>query len=288
MISLGRFSDQAGGSPRGVTVVIAAEPGAGKTFQARTLGPKSVLLDLEGGTLAIRHPVEVNGERYPEFPGLVLSGVETWEEFCRICVLLTGPDPYRRPEETFSNEAYEASKKQYPELLAAFEEADVVFLDSLTWAGRMCFEWAKVQPAAWTMKNNRAVQDTWAVFRIIADEMVRVVRLIQTRGARPNRSIVMTIVMERDREIGWTLQLPGQRAGEELRGVCDTIVALVELAQVAGGYVLASQAPPDAARFRAFVCQKSNPFGIPAKDRSSKLAMLEPARLDQLLNKLGA
>ena len=44
--------------------------------------------------------------------------------------------------------------------------------------------------------------------------------------------------------------------------------------------------PKEGAPFRAFVCTTINDFGFPAKDRSGRLAMLEPAHLGRLMAKI--
>lgn len=271
---------------RGATVVIAAEPGTGKTFQARLLPENSVLVDLEGGTLAIQHDIVIDGVPHPRYRGHVVSGIRSWEEFATIATLITGPDVRRKPEEAFSQAMWENACREHPDIAAVIEQAPVIFIDSLTWASRFAFEWASAQPSTWIVKNNRPVQDTWAVYRLLAEEMVRLVRLMQVRAAVSGKMIVATLVLQRDRELGWDYQLQGQKTGDELRGACDTIVALVELARVEGGYVLANAAPPGAQRFKAYVCRRDNPWGLPVKDRSSRLEMLEPPRLDLMLAKL--
>lgn len=270
----------------GCTVVVLAEPGVGKTFQARYLPPGSVLVDLEGGTLTItRDIVTDDGTIIPRYQGRVISGIDTWEQFAALAALIAGPDEHRRPEEFLSRAAWEAAVAAYPEIHQALEQAPAIFIDSLTWASRLCFEWAKAHPSTWVQKSNRMVQDTWAVYRLLADEMVRFVRAAQSRAVRSGRALICTIVLERDAN-GWALQLHGQRTGEELRGVFDTIIALVEVAQVDGGIVLGMSAPPGVPRMRAFVCRKDNPWGLPVKDRSGVLGMLEPPRLDIIVSKL--
>lgn len=283
-MELTRFSG--GGGKRGAMLVLAAEPGAGKTFQARLLPPDTMLIDLEGGTLAIANDVTIDGVHYPRYQGHVLTGIRSWEEFATIATLITGPDMRRKPEEPFSQAMWENARNAHPDIAEAIDKAPIVFIDGLSWASRLAYEWAASQPVTWTVKGQRPVQDTWAVYRLLADEMVRFVRMAQIKAAASKQMIVLTIVLQRDRELGWDYQLHGQKTGEELRGVCDTIIALVELAKVEGGYVLASAAPPGAQRFRAFVCRRDNPWGLPVKDRSSLLDLLEPPRLDLLLAKL--
>jgi hypothetical protein len=48
-----------------------------------------------------------------------------------------------------------------------------------------------------------------------------------------------------------------------------------------GGYVL-----DETASERRLVCQAGNPYGLPAKDRSGRLAMTEPPDLGALLAKI--
>ena len=38
--------------------------------------------------------------------------------------------------------------------------------------------------------------------------------------------------------------------------------------------------------FRAFICTTINDFGLPAKDRSGRLSMIEPAHLGRLMAKI--
>jgi hypothetical protein len=271
----------------GRTVVIVAEPGVGKTFQARYLGADALFVDLEGGTLALEGEVKGEGGVLPPFQGRVISGIGGWEEASALMALLTGPDPYRQDGETFSRRQYEQARERYPDMAKAIAEAPVLFLDSLSWLARIVYEWAKAQPSTWVTKGGRQVQDQWAVYRLLADEMVRFVRLAQVAAARDGKTLVMSCLLERDREIGWTLTMPGQRTAEEVRGVCDVIVALMELVVGADGTVQLARPGLDGKRTRGFVCSRDNPWSLPVKDRSSRLSVIEPPRLDLLLAKLG-
>jgi hypothetical protein len=70
------------------------------------------------------------------------------------------------------------------------------------------------------------------------------------------------------------MQIEGSKTGLELPGIVDEIITLTELRPKEG--------PP----FRAFVCTTINDFALPAKDRSGRLAMIEPPDLGRLMAKI--
>jgi hypothetical protein len=76
--------------------------------------------------------------------------------------------------------------------------------------------------------------------------------------------------------IGWLthLQHEGAKTGLELPGIVDEILTLADIR------------PAEGAPYRAFVCTTLNEFGFPAKDRSGRLAPVEPAHLGRLMEKI--
>jgi hypothetical protein len=72
----------------------------------------------------------------------------------------------------------------------------------------------------------------------------------------------------------FAMQVEGSKTGLELPGIVDEVVTLAEVR------------PKEGAPFRAFVCTTINDFGFPAKDRSGRLSMLEPAHLGRLMTKI--
>jgi hypothetical protein len=72
----------------------------------------------------------------------------------------------------------------------------------------------------------------------------------------------------------FALQIEGSKTGLELPGIVDEVITLTEIR------------PKDSKPFRAFVCTTINDFGFPAKDRSGRLAMIEPAHLGRLMTKI--
>jgi len=73
----------------------------------------------------------------------------------------------------------------------------------------------------------------------------------------------------------WQLQSEGSKTGRELPGIVDEIVTYQFID-------FGDDKPPQ----RCFVCSSPNAWGYPAKDRSGKLAPIEPPDLGRLLFKL--
>jgi hypothetical protein len=79
----------------------------------------------------------------------------------------------------------------------------------------------------------------------------------------------------------WAPQIEGSKTVNELPGVLDEVISLVEAKAEDGN----AQKP---ANPRVFVCQTLNPWGYPAKDRSGRLALTEEPHLGALLTKIKA
>ena len=70
------------------------------------------------------------------------------------------------------------------------------------------------------------------------------------------------------------MQIEGSKTGLELPGIVDEVITLAEVR------------PKEGEPYRAFVCTTINDFGFPAKDRSGRLSMIEPAHLGRLMEKI--
>ena len=264
---------------RGSHLVIVGPSGVGKTYQARMLRDQqtTVFVDNEAGTLAIDGEVTLpDGTILPPFMGSVIEGVRTWDHMVAIATLIGGPNPIKEPGQNYSQNAYDAIVQRYPNEAAALRGATTIYWDSLTGTSRACWEWVKKQPRC---INGKGAFDTFAAYRYLGDEMIELLKHIQSRV---DLNIVFACILEPDK----TLQVLGQMTPRELPGVFDTIVSLVPMVNTQSGVFLADGAPPELERFRAFVCGQLNPFGLPAKDRSGRLAMLERPDLGALLAKL--
>lgn len=278
-------ADQRLARQRGATVALVAAPGTGKTFQARFLRGQEgcVFIDMEAGTLAIdRRITTPDGAVLEPFGGNVIEGVRSWEYAQALATIIGGVDPNRKPGESYSREAYEKAVYTYGPEAEAIQSSHTIFLDSLTYLSRACYEWATQQPQAWTAKG---AFDQWGAYRLLADEMVRLIKHVQQAVTK---RIVFAMILDRSKDGTFEYQLHGQATAKELYGVFDTVVALVEVVSSPQGVFLADGAPPEMPRHRAFVCNKPNPWGLPVKDRSSRLSMLEPADLGAVLDKMTA
>ena len=71
-------------------------------------------------------------------------------------------------------------------------------------------------------------------------------------------------------------QIEGAKTAAELPGIVDEVVTLAEIKA------------EDGSIYRAFVCHTVNPYGVPAKDRSGQLELLEPPNLRALIDKCAA
>jgi hypothetical protein len=157
--------------------------------------------------------------------------------------------------------------------LAQLTGYQILFVDSLTAAGRLCFTWAEQQPEAFT---DRGRKDLRAVYGLHARSMLG--WLNQLQHAR-ERTVVFVAVLEKNIDelniASWQPQMEGAKTGRELPAIVDEIITMTWV-DFGGGK------PP----VRAFVCTNPNPWGYPAKDRSGRLKQFEPPNLGALIDKL--
>lgn len=256
-------ADQRLAEVRGVKGVLIGRWGLGKTFQLRTLDPATTLfVDIEAGDLAVKN-----------WPGDSLRP-RTWDDCRDLAVFLGGPNPALRDGQYFSQWHYEQACTRYgdPSVLDRYR---TLFIDSITVAGRLCFQWCKGQPQAFSERSNKP--DIRGAYGLLGQEMVAWLTHIQ--HTRNKHVWFVGILDERTDEFNrklYELQIDGSKTGLELPGIVDEVITLAEIS------------PSDGPPYRAFVCQTANPWGFPAKDRSGRLDMIEPPDLGQLMRKLGA
>ncbi len=156
-----------------VKAVIFGPAGVGKTYQARTLDPKSTLfVDLEAGTLALGK----------DWKGDVLDirstandmGAHPWELARAIALWLGGPDP--ADQGAYSRASYEDVCKAFGDP-AGHAQYTTLFVDSITVASRMCFQWCQLQPEAFSDKTGKP--DTRGAYGLLGREMIRWVTQLQ-------------------------------------------------------------------------------------------------------------
>ena len=256
-------ADQRLSEKRCAKVALVGIPGAGKTTQIRTLNTASTLLvDTEAGDLSIL-----------DWAGDTLRP-RTWPEFKDLVVFLAGPSPSASPEQAFSQAHFDHVCQKYgdPAQLAKY---DTYFVDSITVLARLALVWAKTQPQAYSERTGKP--DTRGAYGLLGAELIGALTHLQ--HARGKHVVFVAILDERlddfNRKV-FVPQIEGAKTAAELPGIVDEVVTLAEIKA------------EDGSIYRAFVCHTVNPYGVPAKDRSGQLELLEPPNLRALIDKCAA
>jgi hypothetical protein len=254
-------ADQRLAETRGIKGVIFGPSGIGKTTLLWTLMASTTLFfDLEAGDLAIE--------------GLAIDVIRprTWKECRDFAVFIGGPNPALRGEQPYSQAHFDEVCGRFgdPAVLGKY---DTIFIDSITVAGRLCFQWCKGQPEALSEKTGKP--DVRGAYGLHGREMIAwLTHLQHTRG----KNVWFVGILDQklddfNRKI-FVPQIDGSKTGLELPGIVDQVITMIDVPD--------AQGQPQ----RGFVCQTLNPWGYPAKDRSGRLQLLEPPHLGQLMEKI--
>ncbi|MGC9420821.1 MAG: ATP-binding protein [Rhodovulum sp.] len=254
-------ADQRMAEPRGIKGVIFGPPGIGKTSLLWTLLNSTTLFyDLEAGDLAIE--------------GLAVDAIRprTWTECRDFAAFIGGPNPALRADQPYSQAHYDAVCDRFGDP-AVLDRYDTVFIDSITVAGRLCFQWSKGQPEAHSEKTGKP--DVRGAYGLHGREMIA--WLTHLQHTRAKNVWFVGILDEKlddfNRKV-FQPQIDGSKTGLELPGIVDQVITMAEFKA------------EDGSLQRGFVCQTLNPWGYPAKDRSGRLDMVEPPHLGRLMEKI--
>lgn len=269
------------------TIAVFGPSGVGKTHLARSLDPATTLvMDAESGLLALGN---WRGDSIDLRKIAGDLGLHPWE-LCRgIASLLSGPDfsdyeigPLGRIAGPYSPEMHAQYVKTLGTFADLFGKYRTVFFDSITVASRWSFAWSSSQPESLSDKGKK---DTRGTYGLHGQQMIRWLTQLQ----HANLNIVVVGILDRVEDdmhrVSWQPQIEGGKAGRELPGIFDNVLTLGRFARDADGKMLFD---PKEGTERALVCDMMNPWGLPAKDRSGTLGILEPPDLGRLLAKIEA
>ena len=255
------LADQRLSERRGIKAAIFGRSGIGKTSLLWTLDPGTTLFfDLEAGDLAIEG-----------WSGDTIRP-RTWEECRDFAVFIGGPNPAIPDGRPYSQRHYNEAVARYGDP-GTLDKYASIFVDSITVAGRLCFQWAKEQPEAFSEKTGKP--DIRGAYGLHGREMIGWITHLQHTRAKD--VFFVGILDEKlddfNRKI-FVPQIDGSKTGLELPGIVDEVLTMTEMAD--GANML----------HRVFVCQTLNPWGYPAKDRSGRLDLIEEAHLGRLVKKI--
>lgn len=245
----------------GIKGVIFGPAKIGKTSLLWTLDPESTLfVDLEAGGLSVQG-----------WQGDSIE-VRTWEFARDLACFLGGANPAMRPDQNYSQAHYDAILPSFgdPGILNKYK---TIFVDSITVASRLCWQYCTGQPEAFSEKTGKP--DVRSAYGLLGREMIAWLTQLQHIKSR-NIWFVGLLDAKKD-DFGRTThepQIEGSKTGLELPGIMDQVVTMTELAA------------DDGAPYRAFVCTRPNQWGYPAGDRSCKLDQIEPPHLGRLMDKI--
>jgi hypothetical protein len=247
-------------APRGAKALIVGPTAVGKTSLLRTVAlPGTLFANIEAGDLAVQD-LAVDTFR-----------PRTWPQCRDLAVALAGANPAVPADAVYSEAHYNAAIAE----LGSPKQYDTLFLDSLTAAGRLCFQWAAQQPEAFSERSGK--RDLRGAYGLHAREMCAWIAHFQQ--CRPVNVIFLGILETVTDDYNRTehrLQLEGARTSRELPAIVDQVITY--------NWINFG----DGALTRAFICTSPNPWQFPAKDRSGRLEQIEQPDLGKLLTKLSA
>lgn len=246
---------------KGIKGCIFGKSGIGKTSLLWTMpADKTLFFDLEAGDLAIEG-----------WQGDTIRP-RTWQECRDFAVFIGGANPSLRDEQPYSPAHYAAVCERYGNP-SALDKYDTIFIDSITVAGRLCFNWCKGQPQAFSEKTGKP--DTRGAYGLHGQEMIGwLTHLQHTRGKNIWFVGILDEKLDDFNRRVYQPQIEGSKTGLELPGIVDQVITMAEMPTESG------------TSFRAFICHTLNEYGYPAKDRSGRLELMEEPHLGRLMEKI--
>jgi len=241
---------------RGVKGCIFGKSGIGKTSLLWTLNPETTLfVDLESGDLAVE-----------TWKGDTMRP-RKWRTCRHIASFIGGANP--AVDGTYGQAHYDSACEKMGGI-KSLDKYETIFIDSITVAGRLCFNWCKQE-----VSEKSGKPDIRGAYGLHGQEMLR--WLTQFQQARNKNIWFIGILDEKIDDFNaryFAPQIEGVKTGLELPGIVDEVITMAD--------VMGS----DKKQHRVFVCQTINKYGFPAKDRSGRLDILEKPHLGELMTKI--
>ena len=128
---------------RGIKAAIFGGSGQGKTSLLWTLpADRTIFMDLEAGDLAVEG-----------WTGDTIRP-RTWQECRDFAAFIGGPNPALRDDQPYSPAHYAAACEQFGDP-AKLDRYETLFVDSISVAGRLCFQWCRGQAEAFSEKSGK-------------------------------------------------------------------------------------------------------------------------------------
>ena len=254
------------------TLAIFGPSGVGKTSLAHRLpAVDTVVVDLEAGMKSLQ------GWAGASIP------VRSFPDAVDLACLIGGPSPSADPNGFFSAGHHAHVAQLYPDLARLLAGKRIVLVDSITDLTRQAMAWAKTRPEAFSEKTGKP--DVRGAYGLLGREVIELLKHLQHA---PGRTVIFVGILERvvdelNRET-WQPQMEGGKIGRELPGIVDQVMTLSLFDPDGDGW----RHNPTSGAERRLVCRSGNPFGLPAKDRSGRLELTEPADLAAVLAKINA
>ena len=196
-------ADQRMAERRGIKGVLAGKSGLGKTSQLWTLDAASTLFfDLEAGDLAVEG-----------WPGDTIRP-RTWAECRDFAVFIGGPNPALRDDQPYSKAHFEAVCQRFGDP-AAMDRYLTLFVDSITVAGRLCLQWCKGQPQAFSDKTGKP--DLRGSYGLLGAELIQwLTHLQHTRGKNVWLCCLLDEKLDDFNRKVFSLQIEGAKTSLEL------------------------------------------------------------------------
>jgi hypothetical protein len=180
----------------------------------------TLFYDLEAGDLAVEG-----------WPGDSMRP-RTWQECRDLAAFIGGPNPALRDDQPYSPAHYAAVCTAFGDP-SQMDRYDTIFVDSITVAGRLCFQWCRGQPQAFSDKTGKP--DIRGAYGLHGREMIAwLTHLQHTRGKNVWFVGILDEKLDDFNRRVFSPQIDGSKTGLELPGIVDEVLTLAEIKDEAG------------------------------------------------------